>query len=159
MSFFIQTVDIRGTENDVSGLQESEASGRNGLLIKILKTLKIKSGYWFLPKRDQQDCNNYWPISFLLHVGKVIEKFIHGHHFEFFNNYCHCSYQFGVINHYPTNHAVISITEKKWKAIDDGKIACEAFLDFRKAFDTKNHDIVLAKLQHHGIRDVPLKLF
>ena len=45
MSFFIQTVDIRGTENDVSGLQESEASGQNGLLIKILKTLKIKSGY------------------------------------------------------------------------------------------------------------------
>lgn len=42
MSFFIQTVDIRGTENVVSGLQENKASGRNGLLIKILKTLKIK---------------------------------------------------------------------------------------------------------------------
>ena len=54
---------------------------------------------------------------------------------------------------------LISITEKIWKALDDGKIACGAFLDFQKALDTIDHDILLAKLEHYGIRAIPLKLF
>ena len=66
--------------------------------------------------------------------------------------------QFGFRKLYSTNHALIIITEKIRKAIDDGEITCGVFLDLQKAFDTVDHEILLSKLKH-GIRGVPLKLF
>ena len=40
------------------------------------------------------------------------------------------------------------------KALDDGKIACGIFIDLEKAFDTVNHNILLDKLDHYGIRGI-----
>ena len=38
-------------------------------------------------------------------------------------------------------------------------VTCVLFLDFSKAFDTINHDILLSKLYRHGIRGNPLRWF
>ena len=58
--------------------------------------------------------------------------------------------QFG-FRQYSTSHALINITENIRKALDDGNIGCGVFVDLQKAFDTADHQILLAKLNHHGI--------
>ena len=45
--------------------------------------------------------------------------------------------------------------DKLTKALDDGKFIVGILLDFVKAFDTVDHDILLNKLSHYGIRGVP----
>ena len=64
-------------------------------------------------------------------------------------NKCLFSRQFGFRNKHLTNHVLIDLTETIRKAIDDNEFACGVFLDFKKAFDTVNHEI-LKKLEHEG---------
>ena len=95
-------------------------------------------------KGDQQDCNNYRPISILSNISKLIEKLLYNRLYKFLNqNKCLYNNQFGF-----RNHALVSITEKIRNALDDGKYACGVFLDFQKAFDTVNRKILLSKLEH-----------
>lgn len=51
-----------------------------------------------------------------------------------------------------TNHSLIDITETIRQALDNKQIACGVFVDLQKAFDTVNHDILIGKLDHYGIR-------
>ena len=65
---------------------------------------------------------------------------------------CIYSLQFGFRKKHSTNHALIDITETIRQALDNKKFACGIFVDLQKAFDTVNHDILIAKLEHYGIR-------
>ena len=90
----------------------------------------------------------------------MIEELIHKRLYSFLHqNDCLFTCQFGFRNHQSKNHALISITEKFRKNLDDGKFACRVFLDFQKSFDTVNHEILLAQLQHYGVRGVPFNWF
>ena len=59
--------------------------------------------------------------------------------------------QFGLRQRFSTTDALISITEDITKNLDEGNISCGIFVDLQKAFDTVEHDILLAKLEHYGI--------
>ena len=93
-------------------------------------------------------------------ISKLIEKLLYNRLHKFLNqNKCLFNYQFSFRNHHSTNHTLISITEKIRNTLDEGKFACEIFIDFQKAFNTVNHKILISKLEHCGIRGLPLHLF
>ena len=67
--------------------------------------------------------------------------------------------QYGFRKHHSTALALIHLYDKLSSAIDNKKFTIRVFIDLSKAFDTVNHEILLAKLHHYGVRGTSLKWF
>ena len=94
-----------------------------------------------------------WLIRLIIINNTLLERIVHERTYNFLEKFgCLYKYQYGFRKSHSTNHALIEITEKIRKALDSGKFACGIFVDLQKAFDTVNHEILLNKLQHYGIR-------
>ena len=55
--------------------------------------------------------------------------------------------------------AIMILLDKLINSIENGEIVVGVYLDFSKAFDTVDHDILLTKLYHYGIRGNALQWF
>ena len=107
-------------------------------------------------KKDSPlECSNYRSISLLSNIDKILEKLMYSRVIKFFEK-SHCIYplQFGFRKHHSTNDTLINITEHIRSALDNGKFACGIFVDLPKAFYTVDHEILLKKLEHYGIRGI-----
>ena len=115
--------------------------------------LKIAKAIPIFKKDSKLVVSNYRPISLLSNINKILEKLMFKRVYTFLEeNKCLYSLQFGFRTRYSTNQTLINITETIRAALDSGKVAGGVFVDFQKAFDTVNHEILIWKLNHYGVR-------
>ena len=128
---------------------KSSTSGRFPDALKLTKVIPIYK------KDSKLSVVNYRPISLLSNINKIIEKLMFNRLYSFLET-CHCIYdlQFGFRQNHFTNHALLNMIQQIREIIDNGNIAVGIFVDFQKAFDTVNHEILLQKLKHYGIRGI-----
>ena len=62
--------------------------------------------------------------------------------------------QYGFRNKHSSQHAILDIVNTIHSNMDNRKYSCGIFIDLKKAFDTVNHEILLAKLENYGVRGV-----
>ena len=121
--------------------------------LKIAKVIPI------FKKGSKIKASNYRPISLLSNINKIFEKVMYSRLFTFIDGQnSFYKLQYGFRAKHSTEHALINLTEKIKKSLDtighseNRKYACGVFVDFQKAFDTVNHEILLKKLDYYGIR-------
>ena len=55
--------------------------------------------------------------------------------------------------------ALMLLIDKITEALDNGDYVVGIYLEFSKAFDTVNHDILLQKLSMYGVQNIVLEWF
>ena len=67
------------------------------------------------------------------------------------------NHQYGFRKNHSTYMALLHLIDKVISALENNEYTCSIFLDFSKAFDTTNHNILLAKLYKYGFQDITYK--
>ena len=108
---------------------------------------------------NKQTLSNYRPISILTFFSKVIETIMYNTIAKYLETKATIhDRQFGFRTNHSTQHAIITLIDKITKSVDSGDIVINLFVDFRKAFDTVSHSILVEKLYAYGIRGNILEL-
>ena len=128
-----------------------------GIFPECFKTAKIipifKSG-------DSNSTANYKPISKLLFLSKMFDKLMCARLDSYLKskNILYTN-KFGFHKNSNTSDAIIEFLDYVYSSLDKKQSTLAVYLDFSKAFDTVNHEILMSKLQHNGIRGVMLSWF
>ena len=179
-SFYLSPITPEEVEEEIMNLNTNKASGPFSIPAKLLKILKYLLSYPLtylfnssfsldvvpdnlkiarvIPvyKTDNHSSvSNYRPISLLSILNKLLEKLMFKTIQLYLEKYNILNdNQFGFRSNHTTTQAILMITDKIQRAIENKMISCGIYLDLSKAFDTVDHSILLNKLDHYGIRGI-----
>ena len=122
--------------------------------LKIAKVLPLYKS------DDPKIFSNYRPVSVLPVISKVLERIMYNRLIKYLNdNKILYAFQFGFRKNHSAAMALITLVDRISMALENGEFTLGLFLDFSKAFDTINYEIMYMKLFHYGIRGCALDWF
>ena len=92
---------------------------------------------------------NYRPVSILSHVSKIFERLVFNQIEKYFES-IFSNVLTGFRKNHGTQNALVKMIELWKKALDENKNIGAIFMDLSKAFDTLNHNLLIAKLNAYG---------
>jgi hypothetical protein len=133
-------------------INESLTTGHFPKLYKKGKIIPIYK------KGDHNDPNNYRPVQLLSSFSKIYEKVVFNRLTNFLEkNNILVDEQHGFRKYKSTETAIFEYIGQITNALSQGKYAAGILCDLSKAFDSVNHEILLGKLHHYGVRGTPNK--
>ena len=132
-------------------------SFQTGTFPDALKIAKIIPTY---KSKEMNLINNYRPISVLPALSKIFDRVMKERLFKHMQN-LNILYesQYGYKYQHSTVNAITEFVAKSLHAFSRNETTLAVFLDLIKLFYTLNHEILLGKLWHYGIRGRNLKWF
>ena len=181
-SFSFSSIGFEQLKKEIQNLKAKKASTFNDIPVKILqecfdvcgeklhtiiknafdtssfpKQLKLADVTPVFKSGDKTNMKNYRPVSVLPSVSKVFERLMQNQIISHIDKHLSpylCGYRKG----YSAQNALLSLIEKWKTSLDKGGYAGAIMMDLSKAFDTLNHELLIAKLSAYGFSTPALAL-